>query len=60
MIDAQLNDKCNDAYGLVYALSMFAGPLIGSAMNTTFGPVKTCNYLGFINLAFAIILLVFN
>ena len=24
-IDAQLNDKCNDAYGFVYAFSMFAG-----------------------------------
>ena len=60
LIDAQINDKCNDAYGLIYALSMFVGPLIGSAMNTTFGSVKTCDYLGFANLGFAVLLFIFN
>jgi len=31
-IDAKLNDRCNDAYGLIYAFSMFVSPLIGSSL----------------------------
>jgi len=37
-LDAMLNDKCNDAYGLIYASSMFFSPLIGSALHTAYGP----------------------
>jgi hypothetical protein len=29
-LDAQLNDSCNDAYGFIYALSLFIGPLFGT------------------------------
>jgi hypothetical protein len=28
-LDAAIYDKVNDAYGFVYALAMFIGPLIG-------------------------------
>ncbi len=27
-VDTKLNDKCNDAYGLMFSLIMFLGPLI--------------------------------
>jgi len=29
-VDAMVTDKCNDCYGLFYALSMFISPIIGS------------------------------
>ena len=59
-IDSKLNDKCNDAYGLIYALSMFVSPLIGSNLNSSFGPRATCDYIAYTNFASAIILLLFN
>jgi hypothetical protein len=31
-VDAALNDKINDAYGLTYALSNFVSPIIGAAL----------------------------
>lgn len=34
--EAALNDKVNDSYGLIYALSNFLSPIIGSAMNNAF------------------------
>ena len=36
-VDATLNDKINDAYGLVYALSNFVSPIIGAALEKQFG-----------------------
>lgn len=59
-LDAMLNDRCNDAYGLVYALSMFLSPLIGSALQTSYGQRATCDILMIGNLCVAVILLVFN
>ena len=55
-----LNDKCNDAYGLIYAAAMGASPLIGSSLHKKFGPNSTCDIIGFTNLGFAIILFLFN
>jgi hypothetical protein len=31
-LDGAINDKVNDAYGLIYALATFVGPLIGSML----------------------------
>jgi hypothetical protein len=31
-VDAALNDKINDAYGLIYALSNFLSPIIGTSL----------------------------
>ena len=31
-VDTRLNDKCNDAYGLMFSAVMFLGPLFGSKM----------------------------
>lgn len=35
-VDNALNDKVNDAYGLMFAFSCFISPLIGDAMNTSY------------------------
>lgn len=59
-LDAMINDKCNDAYGLIYAFSMFVSPLVGSGINNLYGPRKTCDYFMLANLVVAIVLLVFN
>jgi hypothetical protein len=29
-LDARLNDRCNDAFGLIFSSCMFIAPLIGS------------------------------
>ena len=31
-LDSAINDKVNDAYGLIYALSMFVAPVVGGIM----------------------------
>ena len=59
-IDAKLNDKCNDAYGFIYALSMFVSPLIGSWLYDQFGPRKTCDYVALANLGLGAFFLIFN
>jgi hypothetical protein len=33
-VDNTLNDKVNDAYGLMFAFSCFISPVIGDAMET--------------------------
>lgn len=35
-VDNALNDKVNDAYGLMFAFACFVSPLIGTAMNTSY------------------------
>lgn len=60
MVDASLNDKCNDAYGLVYASSMFVSPLIGSYISNKVHASKTCDIIAYANLAFAVVLFLFN
>jgi len=39
---------------------MFVGPLVGSSMNTNFGAAVTCDYIAFVNLGFAAVILIFN
>ena len=55
-----LNDKVNDAYGFVYALSLFIGPLIGGFLHDNFGPKTTGDYVAAFTLLFAFFLGIFN
>ena len=55
-----LNDRVNDAYGLVYALANFFSPLVGSMLNRNFGQRSTCDYIFIFDMAFAVFLFVFN
>jgi hypothetical protein len=59
-IDAQLNDKCNDAYGFIYASSMFVSPLIGGFLDTTYGPRATCDYIAMMDGMTGVLFFVFN
>ena len=59
-LDSAINDKVNDAYGFVYALSMFVAPLIGSGMYTTIDAPLTADYFALSNLAIGLILFVCN
>jgi hypothetical protein len=59
-LDSQINDKCNDVYGLVYALSTFVSPLAGSALYNMFGPRLTCDYVAIMNIITFLILFIFN
>ena len=56
----QLNDKCNDAYGLLYALSMFFSPLLGSNLYLAYGARVSCDTVAIVDFTFATILLIFN
>lgn len=60
VVDAALNDKINDAYGLIYALSNFVSPIIGAALEKQFGQRSTCDYTAFMNLSLGILFFVFN
>jgi MFS family permease len=60
ILDGQLNDKINDMYGLIYAGSMFVSPLVGSALSSTYGVRKTCDYVAAGNVAFFVLYFLFN
>lgn len=55
-----LNDKANDAYGLIYATSIAISPLIGSNLYQRFGARETCDKIALFDFTWATILLVFN
>ena len=55
-----LNDKVNDVYGLFYAVTMFASPLLGSYINGIIGASDLCDYTAFFNFGIGIIILIFN
>ena len=59
-LDAAIYDKVNDAYGFVYALAMFIGPLIGGQMYTTLNAPKTADYIAISNIVVGAILFFFN
>ena len=59
-VDNALNDKVNDAYGLMFAFSCFISPLIGDALNTAYGQRIACDISAFANFAFFIVLFLFN
>ena len=57
-----LNDKINDSYGIIYAMSNFVSPNIGSYLyeNLQLSWPLLCNYIGIMNFLFAIYLFIFN
>jgi hypothetical protein len=59
-LDAQLNDSCNDAYGFIYALSMFFGPLVGSWVKSATDGRTSCDIFALVNLFLAVVLIIFN
>ena len=59
-IDSALNDKINEAYTLIFAISSFFSPLIGSKMYLNYGFRTTFDIIAGINVIFAIILFTFN
>ena len=59
-IDSMLNDKCNDAYGFIYALSMGLSPLIGSYLEGNSGPRTTCDQVALFNFGLGAVFFVFN
>ena len=59
-LDGAIYDKVNDAYGFIYALAMFIGPLIGGQMYTIFNGPKTSDYIAISNLFIGMILFIFN
>ena len=59
-LDGQINDKVNDAYGVIYALSNFVGPLAGSYIYEAVGGRVTSDYIALMNFVLFIVLFVFN
>lgn len=59
-LDGAIYDKVNDAYGFVYALAMFVGPLVGGQMYTVLNGPKTSDYIAIGNMVFTLILFLFN
>lgn len=59
-LDAAIYDKVNDAYGFVYALAMFVGPLVGGFMYDEIGGRKTADYVAISNLVVGSLLFIFN
>ena len=55
-----VNDKCNDCYGLFYAISMFISPIIGSSLKDSFNYQGACDIVAMFNFAYAFILFFFN
>jgi phosphatidylglycerophosphatase A len=74
-IDLQLSDKVNEAYTMLFAISTFISPLIGSGLCEYYndktgsgdehsyeavGMPITCDFVGMVNLGFALICFIFN
>lgn len=59
-LDSAINDKVNDAYGFVYALAMFVGPLVGGVMADSVGERATSDYFAIMNIGLGILLFVCN
>lgn len=59
-LDAAIYDKVNDAYGFIYALAMFIGPLVGGYMHDSIGGRRTGDYVAISNLVVGGLLFVFN
>jgi hypothetical protein len=59
-VDGKLNDAVNDAYGLLYSLSNFVSPLIGTFLRDKFGSPQGTDYIMYANILIALILFIFN
>jgi hypothetical protein len=55
-----VNDKVNDAYGVVYASSQFFGPIIGGWLFDNYNAKSTGNFIALFNFGFSIFLFLFN
>ena len=60
VVDARLNDKVNDAYGLIYATSQFVSPNIGTWLYGYYGARTTADIVALFNLGLAAVMFVFN
>ena len=56
----KLNDKVNDAYGFVYALTQFIAPLVASQMYSAVGMQGKFDITAIMMFSFAVILMIFN
>ena len=59
-VDLRLNDQVNEAYTLIYAVSSFVSPLIGSKIYLKYGFRTTFDIVAAVNFIYAIILFTFN
>lgn len=59
-LDYRLNDQVNEAYTMIYALSSFVSPLLGSFVYTNLGQRDTFDIVAVINIMFSILLFVMN
>ena len=59
-LDAAIYDKVNDAYGFIYALAMFVGPLVGGLMFDNIGGRRTGDYVAISNLVVGTLIFFFN
>lgn len=60
LLDSQLNDVVNDAYGLIYALANFVSPILGSLFFTQLGSKKCFDLMFVADIIFAAVILTFN
>lgn len=60
LVDLRVNDIVNESYTLLFALSSFVGPMVGSYMYEEVGMRWTCDWFGVFNIAIAVICFVFN
>lgn len=60
IVDLRLNDMVNESYTLLFALSNFVAPLIGTALYTVYGIRTTCDIFALFNIGFGVILVIFN
>jgi len=55
-----LNDKMNDLYGFMFAVTNFLCPIIGGYMQKTLGTRTTYDVMWIVDFGFCIILIIFN
>ena len=62
LLDGALNDKINDSYGFIFALSNFVSPNIGALLIDTYQMDwrDICDYVAYFNFIFAFLLFIFN
>lgn len=60
LVDMKLNDMVNEGYTLLFALSNFVAPLIGTYMYEVVGMRMTCDVFAILNIVVAVLSLVFN
>lgn len=55
-----LNDKMNDLYGFMFAITNFLCPIVGAAMESSLGIRQTYDVMWIIDFSFCLILIIFN